>query len=232
MRLHLSSASHYNPCKQSEQPCCLPLHASTSRGDILSHDNFVTVWGPFRRWFCHVRLFTLSHGDRTAGVVASSSRVRRWRVPLSLWSSSCLDRPHALCDSSKQAYMCSPEHTLPCLLHDEWLISAFIYFYLQVKILKIFPNLNLAIPFTVISLMSSAACSSTPIFRSHLLGVPNVTAARAYLRYVRLLCQNNNPSTEIIFWGKRKKSHGAKCCELVGWWETYPTQNAEVKEEF
>lgn len=128
--------------------------------------------------------------------------------------------------------LCSPEHTLPCLLHNEWLISAFIYFYLQVKILKIFPNLNLAIPFTVISLMSSAACSSTPIFRSHLLGVPNVTAARAYLRYVRLLCQNNNPSTEIIFWGKRKKSHGAKCCELVGWWETYPTQNAEVKEEF
>lgn len=187
------------------------LHASTSRGDIVSHDNFVTVWGPFWRWFCHVRLFTLSHGDRTAGVVASSSRVRRWRVPLSLWLSPCLDRPHALHDSSKQAYSSTSVLTwaYTALLTPWWMINQCIY-------LVLLTGKNL----------------KNPIFRSHLLGVPDVTAARAYLRYVRLLCQNNNPSTEIIFWGKRKKSHGAKCCELVGWWETYPTQNAEVKEEF
>lgn len=132
MRLHLSSASHYNPCKQSEQPFCLPLHSSTSCGDILSHDNFVTVWGPFRRWFCHVRLFTLSHGDRTASVVASSSRVRRWRVPLSLWSSSCLDRPHALCDSSKQAYSSTSVLTwaYTALLTPWWMINQCIYLFL------------------------------------------------------------------------------------------------------
>lgn len=44
VRLHFSSDC--NPCKQSKWPWWLyPLRARTSRGDVLSHDNFVTVVG-------------------------------------------------------------------------------------------------------------------------------------------------------------------------------------------
>lgn len=102
--------------------------------------------------------------------------------------------------------LCSPEHTLPCLLHDEWLISAFIYFYLEVKILKILHNLNLATTFTVISLMSSAArpvlLFLDLIFWESQMWLLHVHICNMYVHYVR----TTNLQLKLYF-EEKERSH-------------------------
>lgn len=66
-------------------------------------------------WACHVGLSTLSRGGRTAGIVASSSRVWGWRVLLSFRSSPSLDKLLPAADSFWQA--CSSVPVLTCR-HD------------------------------------------------------------------------------------------------------------------
>lgn len=110
VRLHFFSdtSSDCNPCKQSEWPWWLyPLRARTSRRDVLSHDNFVSVvgsgWGSGKRGEDELVMWApLSHGGGTAGPVTSGTRVRSWWAPLSLRSSPCLDRLLPAADSSWQ----------------------------------------------------------------------------------------------------------------------------------